>query len=117
MEWDWCLYETGFFAGSHEPSNKRLVCLHRAGVELPGPLQAWEAVTEEHCDALDEISRKPAQPGAKPLYARIASNWPRAVTDRNLDQQEIALNGMRDVNRDELRLIAHRFSELIDELQ
>src|SRR5690348_4343511 len=59
VEWDWCLYETGFFAGSHETNTKRLVCLHREGVELPGPLKAWEAATEENCEGLlDEIFRK-----------------------------------------------------------
>ena len=86
VEWDWCLYETGFFAGSHDTSNKRLVCLHRAGVELPGPLQAWEAVTEENCDALlDAIFRKPAQPGAKPLHARIADQTLKTLAHEIMD--------------------------------
>ncbi|HEY1243086.1 MAG TPA: toll/interleukin-1 receptor domain-containing protein [Bryobacteraceae bacterium] len=71
VEWDWCLYETGFFAGSHETTAKRF-CLHRAGVELPGPLKAWQSATEEDCaELLDQIFRQEPFPGGKPLHLRL----------------------------------------------
>jgi hypothetical protein len=72
VEWDWCLYETGFFAGTHDKSQTRLVCLHPKSVELPGPLNAWQAVTEDNCEELlQEIFRKPPYPGTKPLNPKV----------------------------------------------
>ena len=91
VEWDWCLYETGFFAGVHGIATKRLVCLHRDGVTLPDPLKAWEAVTEKNCVALlSEIFREAPRPGAKPINSKItdetlkdlANCIMRAVTEK-----------------------------------
>lgn len=73
VEWDWCFYETGFFAGVHGTGTRRLVCLHREGIELPGPLKAWEAVTEKNCDALlVEIFRQAPGPGLNAVNPRIS---------------------------------------------
>ena len=86
VEWDWCLYETGFFAGSHETNTKRLVCLHREGVELPGPLKGWEAATEENCEGLlDEIFRKTSYPGGKPLNSRVADQTLKGLAREIMD--------------------------------
>ena len=51
--WDWCLYEGGFFVGSHERElageggkgcRDRLICLHHPDLTLPQPLQSWQAL-------------------------------------------------------------------------
>jgi hypothetical protein len=43
-EWDWCLFEAGFFAGCAEDEKCRLVCLHTMDVAPPSPLQRWQSV-------------------------------------------------------------------------
>lgn len=45
LEWDWCLYETGFFAGKVKTNNSdRLVCLYALDTKIPAPLRGWQAV-------------------------------------------------------------------------
>ena len=39
--WDWCLDETGFFAGRVEKAD-RLVCIVPEQMEAPGPLKRWK---------------------------------------------------------------------------
>ena len=42
---DWCLFETGFFAGvSHMKKNRGLMCLLPQGGPTPKPLEGWENV-------------------------------------------------------------------------
>lgn len=43
-EWDWCLFEAGFFAGCAKGAEGRLICLHTTGVPPPTPLQRWQSV-------------------------------------------------------------------------
>ena len=43
-EWDWCLFEAGFFAGCSKGAESRLVCLHTTDVPPPMPLQEWQSV-------------------------------------------------------------------------
>lgn len=43
-DWDWCLFETGFFAASARKAGHRLVCLHTGDTPPPMPLQAWQSV-------------------------------------------------------------------------
>jgi hypothetical protein len=41
--WDWCLYETGFFAAREDP-DRRIICLHRVGNPPPNPFRRWKSV-------------------------------------------------------------------------
>jgi hypothetical protein len=43
-EWDWCLFEAGFFAGCAKNGQCRLTCLHTVEVPPPMPLQRWQSV-------------------------------------------------------------------------
>jgi hypothetical protein len=43
-EWDWCLFEAGFFAGHSKGNWSRLVCLHTPEVPPPDPVQTWQSV-------------------------------------------------------------------------
>ncbi|MEJ2102171.1 MAG: toll/interleukin-1 receptor domain-containing protein, partial [Desulfobacterales bacterium] len=43
-EWDWCLFEAGFFAATIKDLPKRLICLHTLDDQPPLPLQEWQAV-------------------------------------------------------------------------
>jgi hypothetical protein len=43
-EWDWCLFEAGFFAHRAKDVEGRLVCLHKQDVRPPTPLQRWQSV-------------------------------------------------------------------------
>ena len=44
-EWNWCLFEAGFFAGCTQNEKGRLVCLHTLDVEPPMPVQGWQTVS------------------------------------------------------------------------
>src|SRR5262249_14709855 len=45
QEWNWCLYESGFFDGKQFPdSTKRLVVLHDESVVPPDPLTHFQTV-------------------------------------------------------------------------
>jgi hypothetical protein len=43
-EWDWCLFEAGFFARSIKGTEKRLICLHTLEDPPPMPVQGWKTV-------------------------------------------------------------------------
>ena len=44
-EWDWCLYEIGYFARQTQTGiASRLVCLHAIDTTIPAPLHGWQAV-------------------------------------------------------------------------
>jgi hypothetical protein len=43
-EWDWCLFEAGFFAGSNKGEQKRLICLHTLDDQPPVPVKDWQTV-------------------------------------------------------------------------
>jgi hypothetical protein len=43
-EWDWCLFEAGFFARSIKGTEKRLTCLHTLEDPPPMPVQGWKTV-------------------------------------------------------------------------
>lgn len=43
-EWDWCLFEAGFFAATIEDPKKRLICLHTLDDPPPMPLREWQTV-------------------------------------------------------------------------
>ena len=43
--WDWCVYEAGYFAGRRQATNTHsLVVMHPPGVVPPAPLTAWQSV-------------------------------------------------------------------------
>jgi hypothetical protein len=46
IEWDWCLFETGFFRAkmNESPTERLLICLHSPEHTVPSPLQAFNAV-------------------------------------------------------------------------
>lgn len=79
-EWDWCLYETGFFQGVAR-SKKPLICLH-SSEGPPKPLENWQSIkaTEE-----DDVIKKFLKPlfkesprsGCDPLNSRFKEDSKR----------------------------------------
>jgi hypothetical protein len=72
VAWDWCLYETGYFAAHKDKTvpPKKLVVLHSPGVDVPGPLSRWQsyAATEERMTAfLGQVYLEPPRTGARPI--------------------------------------------------
>jgi len=43
-EWNWCLFEAGFFAHRAKGAKGKLICLHTMDVPPPAPLQGWQSV-------------------------------------------------------------------------
>ncbi|MBS0192162.1 MAG: hypothetical protein U0573_05995 [Phycisphaerales bacterium] len=39
LDWDWWLCEVGYFSARHPGAP--VLCLHRPGIQIPAPLQAW----------------------------------------------------------------------------
>lgn len=59
LEWDWCLYEAGYFsAKKHSLSEGRLICL-TAGEEseVPGPIANWKPVPANE-EAINKLLRQ-----------------------------------------------------------
>jgi hypothetical protein len=54
-EWDWCLFEAGFFAGFATEKEGRLVCLHTTDVPPPMPLQGWQSVSITEEDKMENF--------------------------------------------------------------
>jgi len=69
--WDWCLYETGFFAGNAQASgSNRLVCLYAKGVDIPDPVKGWQAVQADEKsieNLLRQIYTKQPREGVKAI--------------------------------------------------
>lgn len=57
-EWDWCLFEAGFFAAKGKGCNKGLVCLHVTEVLPPKPLSLWQTVKVYESDSMDGFVEK-----------------------------------------------------------
>lgn len=75
-DWSWCHQETGIFRGMTYPKRQRLVVLYPPNVELPKPLQRYQAVKcapprRGQPDDLDQFFRdlfgEPAYPGFEPI--------------------------------------------------
>ncbi len=45
QQWDWCLFESGFFEGGRSGQQKRLFVLHPEGVRRPNPLEEFTSVS------------------------------------------------------------------------
>jgi len=69
--WDWCLYETGFFAGNAQASgSNRLVCLYAKGVDIPDPVKGWQAVQADEKsieNLLRQVYTQQPREGVKPI--------------------------------------------------
>jgi hypothetical protein len=79
-DYDWCLYEAGFFAARLD---RRLICLYSSGLEPPGPLKRWQAVRGIKKDwekLLKELYGDPPRPGVTPLNPRVA-NSPQRLSE------------------------------------
>ena len=81
--WDWCLYETGFFAGNAQASgSNRLVCLYAKGVDIPDPVKGWQAVQADEKSIeklLRQIYTQQPREGVKAIRKddndRASSKW------------------------------------------
>jgi len=51
-EWDWCLFEAGFYAGRANEDKTQLVCLHSTQHPPPRPLQQWQSIGLQNLDEL-----------------------------------------------------------------
>lgn len=76
-DWDWCLYETGFFAAKIIKEENRLICLHSPKVPLPKPLEKWQAVNAVEADVvklLKQIYGEPPHEGVEPINSQLADD-------------------------------------------
>ena len=87
-EWDWCLYESGFFAAkATEEQHKhkhRLICLHSAEITPPSPLKNWQSVKiirEDVVKLLKEIFDKsnPVLTKAPDALGKLAEKITRLI--------------------------------------
>jgi hypothetical protein len=79
-DWDWCLYEAGFFAAKDK---RRLVSLYRLGLDPPGPMQRWQSVRATEADwvkLLKELYGDPPRPGVPPINTKVAQNEEKLKT-------------------------------------
>jgi len=54
-EWDWCLFEAGFFAAYIQDPKRRLICLHTLDDPPPMPLQDWKTVPVTDEKAMEQL--------------------------------------------------------------
>lgn len=77
-EWDWCLYETGFFKATEETQLKRrAICLHSNLAKPPDPMRRWQAVSAEEgavVNLLEQIFGEEPRPGVLPINLELAKN-------------------------------------------
>ena len=59
VEWDWCLFETGFFRAKMKDSqaDRLLICLHSPEHSVPGPLKSFNPVPAT-TEKLEELFRQ-----------------------------------------------------------
>jgi hypothetical protein len=55
QEWDWCLFEAGFFVGQSREGDKRLVCLHTTDAPPPMPLRHWQSVAVTEAEQMENF--------------------------------------------------------------
>ena len=55
QDWDWCLFEAGFFAGQSKEGDTRLVCLHTTDAPPPMPLQHWQSVAVTEAEQMENF--------------------------------------------------------------
>lgn len=74
-QWDWCLYETGFFAGINpeDDRSRRLICIYQKDLTMPGPVGNWRGIPAEGNHVLDFLKDLYAQelPNGEKLGSRI----------------------------------------------
>jgi len=76
-DWDWCMYETGYFTACKARLPRHLVCLHPAGCPPPNPLAQRKSVpaTKHDVDAfLRDLLEKPPSKGIEPIFPRLFSD-------------------------------------------
>lgn len=59
-EWDWCLFEAGFFAGK-KTSVHPLICIHSTA-EAPSPLRQWQTICISDTEKMVELLKNLIQP-------------------------------------------------------
>jgi hypothetical protein len=48
QDWNWCLYEAGYFAAYVEKNpNRRIFCIHHPNVSVPTPLEGWQNISAD----------------------------------------------------------------------
>jgi TIR domain len=86
VNWDWCIYESGYFAGRRGPGKAKLVVLHPHGVRLPDPLSKWNSIAAEPSRIFDHLEA--AFPGGAECHIR-----PNKRTKKNLTEMAKAISG------------------------
>ena len=77
--WDWCLYETGYFrARMDAASGKRLICLYKATISPPNPLRTFNPAPATD----DEIDRLLRDIYENPPWAIFPRLFSREFEDR-----------------------------------
>lgn len=90
-EWDWCLFDAGFFATKGKGCNEGLVCLHVTEVLPPKPLSLWQTVKVYEPDSMDGFVKK--------LYAGVNDEVVTSEDTRKQVGDEIAAAFAKTVRR------------------
>ncbi len=110
-EWDWCLFEAGFFAALIQDPRRRLICLHTLNDPPPMPLQGWQTVPVtdemkmelflkdlfreinpaliESKDGLDELSDQIANAFQKEVKRLDSSKWFTRYVTFSMDAAQV----------------------------
>lgn len=77
-EWDWCMFESGFYLATREyNNNSRLVCMHAPGLKPPKPLSDYhsaEASIDGLLPLLEKIYGDPPRMGVAPISRTLAND-------------------------------------------
>lgn len=87
--WDWCIYEAGYFAGRRSArKTDTLLVLHPPGVTRPAPLSAWQSLPAEK-DAIHSFFEKIFDPGNHRCHWRGSES---CMTDlaKKFEMKEVA---------------------------
>jgi hypothetical protein len=78
-DWDWCLFETGLFEAKCTSAD-RLICLHHSNVQIPNPIDGYQAVSAEQDDVEGFLrmifTEKNPIPGMEPLNESLIDDIP-----------------------------------------
>ncbi len=77
-EWDWCLYETGYFSAGIKAGKHAPICLHSPDVVPPKPVKRWKTVpadAENVVTLLNQLYGEPPRKGVPPIRPDLLDRY------------------------------------------
>ncbi len=82
-EWDWCLYETGYFSAGIKAGKHAPICLHSPGIVPPNPIVRWKTVpADEHnvVNLLGQLYGEPPREGVPAIRHDLVEDYRDTLT-------------------------------------